>query len=58
MYQAPHLILELAEIDNICENCGRQITIGEDYYYDDSVEEVHCVRCVEEEENSSSMIDS
>lgn len=45
------IVVDCAEIDMICESCGKQITIGEDYYYDTVVEEVHCENCTLEKDN-------
>lgn len=45
------LIVDRADIDMICESCGKQITVGEDYYYDTIVEEVHCEKCSLDQDN-------
>ncbi len=41
----------LAELDLICENCNKQITIGQDYFYDEKNEEILCEECAKKSEN-------
>jgi hypothetical protein len=45
------LLPERADVDMICDQCDREITVGEDYYYDTTVEEIHCENCVKESYN-------
>lgn len=42
------LIIDRAEVDMLCDQCEHEITIGEDYYYDQNREEVLCMNCAEE----------
>ena len=41
------MIPQTAEVDTYCEQCNHEITIGEDYYYNQEEEEVYCLRCAE-----------
>lgn len=42
------LVVDKAEVDMLCDQCGHEITMGEDYYYDQVREEVLCMNCAEE----------
>lgn len=44
------MIAERAEIDMICEMCHNEITIGEDFFYDHTSEEVYCENCASKSE--------
>ena len=37
-----------AEVDMLCDQCQKEITIGEDYYYEEHSEEVLCADCTSE----------
>jgi hypothetical protein len=42
------LVIDKAEVDMLCDECGHEITIGEDYYYDQIREVTLCTNCAED----------
>ena len=42
-------VAETAEVDMLCDRCDHEITMGEDYYYDQTTEESLCMNCAEEQ---------
>ncbi len=44
------LLIEISEVDQLCETCGNEITVGEEYIYDESTEEVICQNCANEKD--------
>lgn len=49
MNTADILVPERAEIDIMCDHCEHEITIGEDYYYDQDSEEILCADCANQQ---------
>jgi Zn finger protein HypA/HybF involved in hydrogenase expression len=47
------MIAERAQIDMLCDSCQKEITEGEDFYYDHEEEEVYCERCASQKDNFS-----
>jgi hypothetical protein len=41
------ILVQRADVDMICDICNAEITIGEDFYYDEETEEVCCEHCAE-----------
>ena len=48
------LVPERAPIDMLCDGCQKEITEGEDFFYDHQTEENYCERCASKKENFSS----
>ncbi|MFT4736472.1 MAG: Zn finger protein HypA/HybF involved in hydrogenase expression [Cyclobacteriaceae bacterium] len=38
--------IEHLEVDMLCEACDKEITVGEDIFYDQKNEEYYCEQCV------------
>ena len=47
------LVPERAQVDMICDVCQREITEGEDFFYDHDMEENLCENCASKKDNFS-----
>jgi DNA-directed RNA polymerase subunit RPC12/RpoP len=47
------MVAERAQIDMLCDNCQKEITEGEDFFYDQESEEVYCEPCASKKDNFS-----